>query len=162
MPIADEVPVPTSGGEGSLIDPRGHRFGAAVSAVLLTTAWLGHAPWLVAVVFATLGISAALGLRYSVYGWAWRRLAWILRLGGVEPEHEYAPRFAQTLGSAVLAVSLVAFGLGAVLVGWAAVGAVVTLQLVLAMTGFCLGCRLYFLRWWLPRLATAWWQRPSR
>ena len=34
--------------------------------------------------------------------------------------------------------------------GWLLVGAVVGLQTLLAATGFCLGCRLYFLRWWVP------------
>jgi hypothetical protein len=24
------------------------------------------------------------------------------------------------------------------------------LQVVLAATGYCLGCRLYFLKWWVP------------
>ena len=161
MSTAEDL-VPTSVGPGILIDPRGHRFGAAVSALLLTIAWLAGSPWLVGVAFVTRAISAGLGLRYSVYGWAWRRLVRILRLPSVEPEHEYGPRFAQTLGSAVLAVALVAFALGALAVGWVAVGAVAMLQVILAVTGFCLGCRLYFLRWWLPGLATAWWERPGR
>ena len=26
------------------------------------------------------------------------------------------------------------------------------LQTLLAVTGYCLGCRLYFLRWWVPDL----------
>ena len=30
--------------------------------------------------------------------------------------------------------------------------AVVGLQALLAITGFCLGCRLFFLRWWVPDL----------
>jgi hypothetical protein len=29
-------------------------------------------------------------------------------------------------------------------------GAVAGLQTVLAVTGYCLGCRLYFLKWWVP------------
>jgi hypothetical protein len=33
---------------------------------------------------------------------------------------------------------------------WLPVGLVVGLQTLLAVTGFCLGCRLYFLRWWRP------------
>jgi hypothetical protein len=27
---------------------------------------------------------------------------------------------------------------------------VVALQALLAATGFCVGCRLFFLRWWVP------------
>jgi len=27
------------------------------------------------------------------------------------------------------------------------------------VTGYCLGCRLYFLRWWVPSLVTRIWTR---
>jgi hypothetical protein len=36
--------------------------------------------------------------------------------------------------------------------GWLPVLAVIGLQALLAGTGFCLGCRLFFLRWWVPDL----------
>jgi hypothetical protein len=36
---------------------------------------------------------------------------------------------------------------------------VAALQSVLAITGYCLGCRLYFLRWWVPELVTRIWTR---
>ena len=37
-------------------------------------------------------------------------------------------------------------------VGWLLVGAVAGLQTLLAATGICVGCRLYFLRWFVPSL----------
>src|SRR6186713_2237945 len=77
-----------------MIDPRGHRFGAGVSAVLLIVAFLTGTPWLVAVVLLSIGVSAAFGLRFSIYGAIWRRIARALQLPKVEPEHEYPPRFA--------------------------------------------------------------------
>ena len=76
-----------------------------------------------------------------------------------EPEHEYPPRFAQVLGSIALTLSLVAFLLGASVVGWVFALAVAGLQTLLAVTGYCLGCRLYFLRWWVPDLVTRLWTR---
>ncbi len=142
-----------------MIDPRGHRFGAGVSAVFLIAAVVADAPWLVAIVLVSIGVSAAFGLRYSIYGAVWRRLVKLARLGRVEPEHEYPPRFAQVLGSTALILSLVAFGLGAPVVGWVLVLAVAALQSVLALTGYCLGCRLYFLRWWGPETVTRLWAR---
>ena len=36
--------------------------------------------------------------------------------------------------------------------GWVFALAVAALQTLLAVTGYCLGCRLYFLRWWVPDL----------
>lgn len=144
-----------------MIDPRGHRFGAGLSAALLVVAFLVQAPLLVAVALASIGISAALGLRWSIYGMIWRRIARALRLAPVTPEHEYPPRFAQTLGSTALILSLLGFGLGAAPLGWLLAFAVAGLQTLLALTGYCLGCRLYFLRWWVPDLVTRIWTRGS-
>lgn len=141
------------------IDPRGHRFGAGVSAALLVVAVGAATPWLVALVLASIGVSAAFGLRYSIYGAAWRRIVRVARLGPAEPEHEYPPRFAQTLGSVALVLSLVAFAIGIPIVGWILALAVAALQSLLAATGYCLGCRLYFLRWWVPDLVTRIWTR---
>jgi Domain of unknown function (DUF4395) len=139
------------------IDPRGHRFGAGISAALLIGAALTNMPWLVALVLGSIGVSAAFGLRYSVYGATWRRMVKLARLGPAEPEHEYPPRFAQVLGSTALLLSLAAFVIGLPILGWVFALAVATLQSLLAVTGYCLGCRLYFLRWWVPDLVTRIW-----
>jgi len=142
-----------------MIDPRGHRFGAGVSAIVLMSAALTATPWLVAIVLLSIFTSAAFGLRYSVYGVAWRRIAALAGLGGAQPEHEYPPRFAQVLGSVALTLALIAFALGATTLGWGFSLAVAALQTLLALTGYCLGCRLYFLRWWVPDLVTRLWTR---
>jgi len=141
------------------IDPRGLRFGAGISAIALGMGALIDARWVVPVVLLSIGASAAFGMRYSIYGIAWRRLVPVLRLGRAEPEHEYPPRFAQTLGSVALTVALFAFILGAPVAGWLFALAVAALQGLLAATGYCLGCRLYFLRWWVPAAVTALWTR---
>jgi len=158
IPINAEAALPPAG----KIDPRGHRFGAGLSALLLVASFVSG--WVPGVVLALLsiGTSAAFGLRYSIYGAIWRRIARALSLPKVEPEHEYPPRFAQTLGSVALILSLVAFLVGATLVGWVLALAVATLQGVLAVTGYCLGCRLYFLRWWVPSVVTSIWTRGVR
>lgn len=142
-----------------MIDPRGHRFGAGVSAVLLIAALATNTPWLVALVLLSIGVSAAFGLRYSVYGAIWRRIVRITPLGPAEPEHEYPPRFAQVLGSVALGLSLVSFALGQPTLAWLFAVAVAGLQTLLGVTGYCLGCRLYFLRWLVPDLVTRIWTR---
>jgi hypothetical protein len=145
-----------------MIDPRGHRFGAGVSALILAASFAtGWVPG-VAVVLASIGVSAAFGLRWSVYGMVWRRIVALARLGRTEPEHEYPPRFAQTLGSVALVLALVAFAAGAAIVGWGLTLAVAGLQTLLGVTGYCLGCRLYFLRWWVPAAVTRVWTRGRR
>jgi hypothetical protein len=142
-----------------MIDPRGHRFGAGVSSLLLILAVVTNAPLLVVVALLSIGVSAAFGLRYSIYGAIWRRIVRFARLGPAEPEHEYPPRFAQVLGSTALTLSLLAFAAGLPLLAWLFALAVAALQGVLAVTGYCLGCRLYFLRWWIPDLLTRFWTR---
>lgn len=159
MPSA--VPANASAGlpPARMIDPRGHRFGAATSALILlgsfATGWVPG----VALVLLSIGVSAALGLRWSIYGAIWRRIVRLARLGPTEPEHEYPPRFAQTLGSVALIASLLAFAVGATPLGWLFALAVAGLQALLGVTGYCLGCRLYFLRWWVPSLVTRFWTR---
>jgi hypothetical protein len=132
------------------IDPRGQRFGAGLSVVVLAVAFLAGAPWLAVLVGANLLLAGAFGARLFVLGRPWPVIRRVLRLGPTEPEHEYPPRFAQSLGGTVLAAGGVAFALGLPLAGWLLVGAVATLQTLLATTGYCLGCKLYFLRWWVP------------
>jgi hypothetical protein len=162
MPNA--VPVDAAAGlpPAGKIDPRGHRFGAGLSALLLIASFVtGWVPG-VALALLSIGTSAAFGLRYSIYGAIWRRIARALSLPKVEPEHEYPPRFAQTLGSVALILSLVAFVAGAATLGWVFALAVAGLQTLLAVTGYCLGCRLYFLRWWVPSVVTSLWTRGAR
>ena len=94
-----------------MIDPRGHRFGASVSAILLVAATITQMPWLVALALLSIATSAAFGLKYSIYGTIWRRIVKVARLGPSEPEHEYPPRFAQVLGTAHAVVQVHRMGL---------------------------------------------------
>ena len=119
MPLPSAIPTGAAAQlpKARMIDPRGHRFGAGVSAVLLVVAFLTGTPWLVALVLLSIGVSAAFGLRWSIYGAIWRRIVKVAKLGPAEPEHEYPPRFAQVLGSIALTLSLIAFALGATTLG---------------------------------------------
>jgi hypothetical protein len=137
-----------------LVDPRGQRFGAGLSAVILAGAIVFNAIPVVAFVGLALLVSSALGTRYWLLGKPWPFIRRALRLGPTELEHEYPPRFAQALGFLALALAVVAFVIGgaAAVVGWAFVAAVIGLQTLLAATGICVGCRLYFLRWYVPSL----------
>ena len=143
-----------------LIDPRGHRFGAALSAVILALGFVANAPIVIPAVGLALGASAYFGTRYSVLGRPWPFVRRALRLGPpAELESEVPPRFAQALGTVGLALATVALAAGvagaapiAVATGWLLAAAVGGLQLVLAVAGYCLGCQLYRLRWYAPRV----------
>ena len=141
----------SNAGAGRLIDPRGHRFGAGVSVVILAVAFLADVPILVTLVGIALAVSAIFGTQYSALGKPWPYVRRTLGIGPPsELESEYPPRFAQALGTAGLGLATLAFVLGVPLVGWLLAGAVAALQLLLAVTGYCLGCKLYFLRWYAP------------
>jgi hypothetical protein len=134
-----------------LIDPRGQRFGAGFSAVVLGLAVVLHSPLLVALVAVSLGVSSLLGLRTFVFGRPWPTIRRLLRLGPPEyQEPEFGPRFAQALGFLFLALGVALVVAGLTPLGWLPILAVVGLQTVLAVTGYCLGCKLYGLSWWLP------------
>jgi Domain of unknown function (DUF4395) len=143
-----------------LIDPRGHRFGAGFSVVALALGFVFDLPVVVPVIGVALGVSAYFGTRYSILGRPWPLVRRVLRLGPpTELESEVPPRFAQALGTLGLGLASLALVVGTVTgaslatgLGWLLAGAVAALQLVLAATGYCLGCQLYRLRWYAPRL----------
>ncbi len=126
------------------------RLGAGISAIVLAVAFLLNLPWLAVLVGVNLGISAFFGTKLFLPGRAWPIVKRTLKLGPTELEHEYPPRFAQALGATFLLLAAIAFLAGVAALGWLLVGAVAGLQTLLAVTGICVGCRLYFLRWFVP------------
>jgi uncharacterized protein DUF4395 len=137
---------------GRWIDPRGQRFGAATSGLTLLLAAALNAWPLVGLVGIFLALSSLLGSRWFPFSRPWPVIRSALRIGPSELEHEMPPRFAQALGATFLTVGSILLALGLAPWGWLPVAAVIALQALLAVTGFCLGCRLFFLRWWVPDL----------
>jgi len=136
-----------------LIDPRGHRFGAGVSVVILALGFVASAPIVIPAIGLALGASAFNGTRWSILGRPWPLVRRALRLGPpAELESEVPPRFAQMLGTLGLAFATAFLVAGLPAAAWLLAGAVASLQLLLAATGYCLGCRLYGLRWYAPAL----------
>ena len=151
------APVPAAASRG--IDPRGQRFGAGLSAIVLGIALvlgltLTPAAWLVVpLVGLALGVSSARGTRYFVFGRPWPTVRRLLRLAPPkELEHEVPPRFAQAMGATFLGLATLAFLVGLAPLGWLLTVAVAGLQTLLAVTGYCLGCKLYGLKWYVPAL----------
>jgi len=143
----------SSPGQPRLIDPRGHRFGAAFSVVLLVLAFIIGQPIIVAAVAVALGVSAWFGTRYSALGRPWPYVRRVFHIGPpAELEIEWPPRFAQAIGFLVLSAASFLFLAGLPTLAWLFTAAVAVLQTLLAATGYCLGCRLYFLSWKAPIL----------
>ena len=128
-----------------LVDVRGPRFTAAVTAVVLAVALVLGSGVLVAAQAAVFGVGAFAGLRYAPYG-AFFRAVVAPRLGPVrDREPEAPPRFAQFVGLLFAVVGAVGYLTGAPVLGAVATGLALVAALLNAATGFCLGCELYLI-----------------
>jgi hypothetical protein len=128
-----------------LVDVRGPRFAAWITAVVLAVALVLGSGVLVAVQAVVFAVGAFAGLRYAPYG-AFFRLVVAPRLGPVrEREPEAPPRFAQLVGLLFAVVGAAGYLLGASVLGAVATGFALVAALLNAATGFCLGCELYLI-----------------
>ena len=127
------------------IDPRGPRFGAAITSVVLAGVLVTGSAWLLAAQALVFAAGSAFGLRYAPYGWLYRRLV-RPRLGSPAAlEPEAPPRFAQTVGLAFAAVGVAGYAAGLTWLGAAATAVALAAALLNAVFGFCLGCEVYLL-----------------
>ena len=138
------------------VDPRGPRFAAAVTTVVLAVVLLlaGSAIGTVllaaqAVVFA---LGATRGPQASPYGLAFKRLVRPRLAPPAELEDVRPLRFAQTVGLGFALVGLLGFVTGATVLGVVAVAFALAAAFLNAAFGFCLGCEMYLL---LRRVAPA-------
>ncbi len=128
-----------------LVDVRGPRFAASVTAVVLAVALVLGSGVLVAVQAVVFAVGAVAGLRYAPYGALFRAVV-APRLGPVrEREPEAPPRFAQLVGLLFAVVGAAGYLLGAPALGAVATGLALVAALLNAATGFCLGCELYLI-----------------
>lgn len=142
------TPSPTAAG----IDPRGPRFAAALTTVVLAVALLTGNVWVLlaqAIVFA---IGAGLGAHRTPYGLAFRRLVRPRLAPPAELEDPAPPRFAQLVGLVVTGVALVAAAAGVGAAVEIGAGLALVAAFLNAAFGLCLGCELYLV---LHRLRAA-------
>ncbi|CAB4717449.1 MAG: DUF4395 family protein [Actinobacteria bacterium] len=131
------------------IDPRGPRFGGAITTVVLaialitmgTTFGTAVIAWQ-AIVFA---LGAFVGLRAQPYGLIFRTFIQPRLPAPAELEDSAPPRFAQLVGFGFLAVALVAALLGATLISTIAVAFALAAAFLNAAFNFCLGCEIFIL-----------------
>jgi len=138
------------------IDPRGPRFGAAVTAALLVlTLLLGAGPGaigLLTVVALLFVLGATRGVQGTLQGLAYRR--WIRpRLSApAELEDPGPPQFAQLVGLIIVGSGLILAVAGVAAAATVAAALALVAAFLNAAFGLCLGCELYLLlRRWAPR-----------
>ncbi|HEU5156878.1 MAG TPA: DUF4395 domain-containing protein [Streptosporangiaceae bacterium] len=127
------------------VDPRGQRFAAAVTTLVLV-AVLATGSWpLLAAQALVFAIGAGFGPGHSPYALVFRRLL-RPRLGPPrELEDAAAPRFAQSVGLAFAALGTVGYGFAATWLGVIATAMALAAAFLNAAFGLCLGCELYLL-----------------
>ncbi|WP_350347008.1 DUF4395 domain-containing protein [Agromyces sp. G08B096] len=134
------------------IDPRGPRFGAAITSVLLLVdvvlgvAGAALAAWILLAVIAALFLWGAIaGVGRTPWSVLYRRLVQPRLAPATEREDPRPPTFAQGVGFAVTVAGVVlgAFGLASAVPIAAALAFIAAF--LNAAFGLCLGCRLYVL-----------------
>jgi hypothetical protein len=127
------------------IDPRGPRFAAWITTVVLAAAIVLDSAWILAFQVLVFAVGALAGLRWSPYAWLYRTLV-RPRLGPPsELEDPAPPRFAQAVGLFVAGLGL-AFAIAGVDLAVEVGGGLALIAAVLnAALGLCLGCELYLL-----------------
>jgi hypothetical protein len=126
--------VPTS------VDPRGPRFAAAVTTVVLAAGLLAENAWLVGAQAVVFALGAAGRSPYQLFFKAVVRP----RLG---PPHELEPtaptRFAQVVGLVFAVAAAIGFAAGSTAAGLVFTGFALAAAFLNAAFGICLGCELY-------------------
>ncbi len=127
------------------VDPRGLRFNAAITAVVLAAVVLTSNLWLLLAQAVVFGVGAFAGLRFAPYGLLFRKLV-APRLGPpAHREAEAPPRFAQAVGFTFAAIGVVGFASGAWWLGLTAAALAWVAAFLNAAFGFCMGCETYLL-----------------
>jgi Domain of unknown function (DUF4395) len=126
-----------------VVDPRGQRFVAALTSVVLAVALVTANGWLLVAQTAVFLAGATLGLRAAPYGWIFRVFV-RPRLGPPSSlEYEAPPRFAQAVGAVFATFGSVGFLAGVPALGYVATAFALAAAFLNAAFGYCLGCQFY-------------------
>ncbi|MEO8108039.1 MAG: DUF4395 domain-containing protein [Actinomycetes bacterium] len=128
-----------------VIDPRGPRFAAALTTVVLAIVLLTGNAWLLAAQTVVFALGAFAGLARSPYSAVYRRLVRPRLAPPTDLESAAPPRFAQGVGFGFGLIGTIALVLGASTVGLVAVGLALAAAFLNAAFGFCLGCEVYLI-----------------
>ena len=129
----------------SYVDPRGPRFAAWITTVVLALILLTSSPVLAAAQTLVFVIGAAFGLGAAPYGVVFRRLVRPRLAPPAELEAELPPRFAQAVGAAFGAVATLGYATGLTALGSGAAALALAAAFLNAAFGFCLGCEVLLL-----------------
>lgn len=127
------------------LDPRGVRFAAALSTVVLAIVLLTGSGWLLAAQAVVFALAAFAGPRFAPYPLLFRTLV-APRLSPPTEREDAAPvRFSQLVGFVFALVGTVGYLTGLSVLGVVATAFALVAAFLNAAFGFCLGCEMYAL-----------------
>ncbi|MBW0090691.1 DUF4395 domain-containing protein [Pseudonocardia sp. KRD-184] len=127
------------------LDPRGVRFAAALSTVVLAIVLLTGSGWLLAAQAVVFALAAFAGPRFAPYPLLFRTLV-APRLSPPTEREDAAPvRFSQLIGFVFALVGTVGYLTGLSVLGVVATAIALVAAFLNAAFGFCLGCEMYAL-----------------
>jgi hypothetical protein len=127
------------------IDPRGPRFSAAITTLVLALVLVTGSGWLLFAQTLVFAVGALAGLRYAPYGLVYRYLV-RPRLGPPSrTEAEAPPRFAQGVGMVIAGIGAIGFAAGATVAGMVFAALALAAAFLNAAFDLCLGCHMYLL-----------------
>jgi hypothetical protein len=121
-----------------MIDPRGPRFAAWITTLVLAAVLVTGSAWLLVVQAAVFALGATGRNPYALF---WKR--YLKRTPPAELEDARPPKFAQLVGLVFAVVALVGFATGAGALALGATAAALAAAFLNAAFGICLGCEMY-------------------
>ena len=125
------------------VDPRGPRFGAAVTTLVLALVLVTGSGWLLAAQAVVFAVGAFGGLRFAPYGVLFRTFVRPRLAAPAELEAEAPPRFAQGVGLAFAVVGAAGYLSGVPALGVVATAFALGAAFLNAAFDFCLGCEVH-------------------
>ena len=128
-----------------LLDARGPRFGAVLTAFVLAAILATGSSPLLLWQLAVFAVGAFVGPQVTPYAWVYRSLIKPRLRGDVPTEDTRPPQFAQIVGFLFALTATIALLLDATLVFEIAIGFALAAAFLNAAFNFCLGCEMYLL-----------------
>jgi predicted lipid-binding transport protein (Tim44 family) len=127
------------------VDPRGPRFAAILTTVVLAATLLTGSPWLLALQAVVFALSVFRGLQSTPYAWLFRRFVRPRLAPPAELEDARPVRFAQGVGLGFAALGLIGLATGLTPLFLVATGLALVAAFLNAAFGLCLGCEVYLI-----------------
>jgi hypothetical protein len=127
------------------VDPRGPRFSAGITTVILAIVVVTGSGWLLAAQTVVFGVATFAGLRYAPYGYIYRAFVRPRLPKPTQLEHPAPLRFAQAVGFVFAGIGAIGFLAGIPGLGMTAAAIALAAAFLNSVFNYCVGCETYLL-----------------